>query len=101
MRNNKSRGENNVTAEAIKLGGPVLIANIQKLFNLYLNDLTFSFKWNNAVILPYKKGDKTCLENWRPISLLSDLYELFTRVLTTRLEAIMDFYQPRKQAGFR
>ena len=41
------------------------------------------------------------LENYRPISLLSVLYKLFTKIITKRIEKVLDSNQPREQAGFR
>ena len=49
----------------------------------------------------HKKGDITKLENYRPKSLLSQLYKLFMKVITKRIDNKLDFYQPIEQAGFR
>lgn len=102
MKNNKAPGEDEVTVEAIKVGGPLLLQKIRTLFNLCLQNSTVPQKWQEAsTILLHKKGDKTDLENYRPITLLSHLYKLFTRVITSRLERKIEFYQPKEQAGFR
>ncbi|CAG9828320.1 unnamed protein product, partial [Diabrotica balteata] len=102
MKNNKAPGEDGVVTEAIKLGGSVLIAKIQKLFNLCLWNQNIPTKWNNSItVLLHKKGDIADLERYRPISLLNHLYKLYTQIITNRLETQLDFYQPREQAGFR
>lgn len=43
----------------------------------------------------------TLLKNYRPISLLSHIYILFSRVITNRLARRFDEFQPPEQAGFR
>ncbi|XP_046976516.1 uncharacterized protein LOC124542632 [Vanessa cardui] len=58
--------------------------------------------WSRSVVvLFFKKGDKTLLKNYRPISLLSHVYKLFSRVITNRLARRFDEFQPPEQAGFR
>lgn len=57
--------------------------------------------WNKAVIiLLHKKGDMRKLDNYRPISLLSHVYELSRSVIFNRLSKKLDEYQPRQQADF-
>ena len=48
-----------------------------------------------------QKGDMRDIKNYRPISLLSHMYKLFTRILQERMERVLDQNQPRQQAGFR
>ncbi|XP_030751605.1 uncharacterized protein LOC115879096 [Sitophilus oryzae] len=92
MKNNKAPGDGGVVTEAIKMGETVLMTNIQRLFNLCLENQNIPTKWNNSIIILLdKKGDIADLENYRPISLLNHLYKL----------AKLDFYQPKEQAGFR
>ena len=54
----------------------------------------------NMVIF-FKKGNRKDIKNYRPICLLSNMYKLFTKIITTRLEKKLDENQHREQAGFR
>lgn len=45
--------------------------------------------------------DKTDHENFTPMSLLNHIYKLFARIVTSRLEQKLDFYQSRQQGIFR
>ena len=58
--------------------------------------------WNKAVmILLHKKGDKSDIGNYRPISLTSHICKLFSRIIKNRIGKQLDEHQPREQAGFR
>ena len=48
-----------------------------------------------------KTGNKKDFKNYRPICLLSNSYQVHTKVPTTRLEKTFYDNQPRQQAGFR
>jgi hypothetical protein len=56
---------------------------------------------HGVVALFFKKGDRTQLKNYRPITLLSHVYKLFSRVITNRLARRFDDFQPPEQVGFR
>lgn len=102
MKNGKSPGEDRITPEMLKMGGKALIETIGVLLNKCLMEGKIPEAWRNAeVVLIYKKGDYTNIENYRPISLLSHLYKLFTRIINNRLTKKLDSYQPTEQAGFR
>ena len=51
---------------------------------LYPNLRTASIK-----LIP-KKGDCTQIKNWRPISLLSNVYKVFSKAFANRLKRVID-----------
>lgn len=102
MKRGKAAGEDGVSVDILKAGGDVVIAKLANLFTKCLKDGKTPTSWKNAVVvLLHKKGDTKDLKNYRPISLLSVLYKLFTRVITNRIGNTLDANQPREQAGFR
>ncbi|XP_044767130.1 uncharacterized protein LOC123323016 [Coccinella septempunctata] len=102
MKNRKSPGEDRITCEMLKMGGVVIERSLQILLNKCLLEGNIPDTWKNAeMVLLFKKGDNGNVENYRPISLLSHMYKLLTRIITNRLTNKMDAYQPAEQAGFR
>lgn len=102
MKNNKAPGEDGIVAEMLKYGQEALVSILCKLLNKCLEESSIPENWNNAsVVILFKKGDKKLLENYRPISLLSVLYKLLTKIITTRISVKLDEYQPVEQAAFR
>ena len=102
LKNRKAPGEDGIIPEMLKINSEPLQTILAELFTKCLIETKVPENWNNDVItLLHKKGDIKNLDNYRPISLLSHLYKLFTRVIVNRLRQKLDFYQPREQAGFR
>ena len=98
----KSPGPDNITIDLIKCAGKPLAETLTKLFNKCLRDCSIPQEWNNAsMLLLHKKGDKKDIANYRPISLLSVVYKIFTKIITRRIEKVLDGNQPIEQAGFK
>jgi hypothetical protein len=76
---------------------------VTALFNRIIKSEEIPQQWQRStIILIHKKGNRDNLNNYRPISLLSNPYKLFTKILTNRLAKIMDQNQlPEQEAGFR
>jgi hypothetical protein len=61
--------------------------------------LTDVFRGATVKLIP-KKGDLSQLKNWRPISLLSNVYKILSRALNNRLNLIVNRVCSRAQKGF-
>uniref|UniRef100_A0A7E4UZN1 Reverse transcriptase domain-containing protein n=1 Tax=Panagrellus redivivus TaxID=6233 RepID=A0A7E4UZN1_PANRE len=97
-------GRDNVTPDSLRYGAITLSQLLTDLFNQIAEegclheDMTFS-----RTILLYKKGDPLDIGNYRPISLLSTIYKVLTKVLAERIGAtvVERGFLPPEQAGFR
>ena len=73
---------------------------IAERFTKYLRTATVPRAWSTSkTVLLMKTGDTEDLGNYRPITLLSQMYKLFTRILLQRIFRDVEF--SREQAGFR
>jgi hypothetical protein len=61
--------------------------------------MTHNFRSASIRLIP-KKGEGTDIKNWRPISLLSNVYKIFSRVLNNRLAKYTNRICSRAQKGF-
>jgi exonuclease III len=61
--------------------------------------LTHNFRSACIKLIP-KKGDPSNLKNWRPISLLSNMYKILSRAINERLKKIVNRVCSRAQKGY-
>jgi hypothetical protein len=61
--------------------------------------LTANFRSASIKLIP-KKGDNTILKNWRPISLLSNMYKIISRAINSRINKVVNRICSHAQKGF-
>lgn len=102
LKSDKTPGPDGITNEALKIGAPILLSHITRLFNLILETEIVPIQWcKSNIILLHKKGNLLDINNYRPISLLASMYKVFSSTLLRRISQDIDKAQPVEQAGFR
>ena len=102
MKNGKEAGKYQVNIETMKTGDETIAKQLAKLHTKGITERRIPKTWKEAnKVIFLKKGNRKDIKNYRPICLLSNMYTLFTKIITTRLEKKLDENQPREQAGFR
>ena len=88
----------------IKLCGNSICKPLSIIFNDCLKEEKFPSGWKKAHVVPvHKKGDKQCLQNYRPISLLPICTRIFERLIYNELFTFFtdsNLISPN-QSGFR
>ena len=88
--------------ETLKAGDETIAKQLAKLYTKCITERRMPKTLEEAnMVMFFKKGNRKDIKNYRPICLLSNMYTLFTKIITTRLEKKLDENQPREQAGFR
>ena len=104
LKANKSPGIDNILNEVIKIGKDAIKGHLVNLFNRILDTGKYPVLWSFGLIVPiHKKDDRSKVENYRGITLLSALGKLFTSILNNRLYDYMvqKGILKAKQGGFR
>ena len=88
---NKACGPDYVCARLLKEEAAELAPSLTALFNKSLHDAILPLDWVSANVCPiYKKGDKQCVSNYRPISLTCILAKVLERIVHTKLFCLFE-----------
>ena len=102
MKNVKEAGKDQVNIDTLKAGDETITKQLAKLYTKCITERRIPKTWKDTnMVIFFKKGNRKDIKNYRPICLLSNMYILFTKIITPRLEKKLYENQPREQAGFR
>ena len=104
MNTSKSVGPYCIPTNILKLSCPVLPKPLVKLINFLFSEGTFRNLPKFANIIPvFKKGDNLDYNNYRPISLISNIGKLIEKIVHKRLYSFLEKNSLlfKQQYGFR
>ncbi|XP_063598624.1 uncharacterized protein LOC134775096 [Penaeus indicus] len=102
LKNDKSPGADEITAELIKNGGPNIEAFYHKLCCKVWNDQKWPADWLKSVFVPIpKKGNTLQCTNNRTIALISHSSKILLKIIAKRMHWKMKAEIAEEQAGFR
>ncbi len=102
MKSRKAPGNDEVTADIFKAGGPPVLRWLYEIFTGVWKNEEMVEDWNLAILIRlFKKGDKQLCDNYRGISLLNVTSKLFSRMILNRIQQFIDNQLLEAQAGFR
>ena len=79
---NKPIGHDKISIRMIKICGKSICKPLQIIFSQCIDTGSFPLEWKKANVVPvHKKGDKQCLKNYRPVSLLPVCGKIFERLI--------------------
>lgn len=81
-----------------------ILPQIAHLFNRIYLEGTIPSSWKSATVVPiFKGGDKSCISNYRPISLLPVIVKILEKTLHYRLYTYLNAnnFFTESQGGFR
>ena len=104
LKNGKASGPNSIPTIVLKQLNSEISIILGNLFNLSFSTGVFPNILKTSSVLPlFKKGSKLICENYRPISLLSNISKLLEKLMYSRLYSFLNIYNclSELQFGFR
>jgi len=103
LSNKKSTGMDNLSGFFVKRFTLTLLPYLTHLFNLILKSGIIPETWKIAKIIPvHKKGNRTSISNYRPVSNLPSIAKAFELCILSKIEALdQDKIHSCSQHGFR
>lgn len=104
LKSKKAVGFDGLRAETLKRIRREIAQPLSHLVNLYISEGIFPDILKIGIIRPiYKNGDKSRINNYRPITLLSTLAKVVERILKVRMVKFLGKYEilSKNQFGFR
>ena len=100
----KSPGYDDVTAKFLQISEDLIATPLCQIFNMSMSSGIYPDKLKIAKVIPiYKKGSKSDVSNYRPISVLSCINKIYEKLLCKRLYKFLSIKKClyKYQFGFR
>jgi hypothetical protein len=104
LRSSQSCGYDEIPCKVLKCSLPCIISPLVYICNMSLTNGMFPTQLKFSQINPlFKKGNKSEMANYRPISLLTSFSKIFEKVIFNRLRDYVNNYNilAQEQYGFR
>ena len=104
MDTNKAAGLDNIPCNLLKIAAEIVSPSLTYIFNLSLETGIFPQDWKIAKVSPiFKKGDKTDIDNYRPISVISIIAKIFEKIIHNQFNNYLSKNKllNKYQSGFR
>ena len=95
----RSIGPDKVSSFFIKIAAPIIPKSLVNIYNTFVGSGIFPKDWKIAKVAPiYKRGSKSEMGNYRPVSVLPTLAMIFERLV---YDQFADYLERNKyQSGF-
>ena len=104
LSNSNATGHDGLSNVLIKAANPIIAPYLTRIINNCIRQSIFPSTWKvGKIAVVHKKGDKTVLNNYRPVTLLCSLSKIIEKVL---FDQILTFFNSnglmdKRQYGFR
>ena len=101
INSNKAQGPDGIHGKILKNCALGLAFPLSQIFKLSYNTGQIPLQWKSANVVPiHKKGSKSNVENYRPISLTCLVMKIFERIIKEELLSHTSQYLDSRQHGF-
>nr|XP_006819489.1 PREDICTED: uncharacterized protein LOC102801057 [Saccoglossus kowalevskii] len=98
LKNNKACGPDGIPSEMLKYSSVSMIKALQKMFNQILKNGQYPDNWSISILTPiHKQGNYLNTNNYRGVSVNSNIGKLFNAVLNRRLIKYLEYYTPKSR----
>lgn len=104
LKNSSSMGWDGISSYFLKLAADTLALPVTIICNLCFHTGVFPDALKRSVVIPiFKAGDRDCISNYRPISLLPTLAKVIEKIINKRLKSYLEKNNllSNNQHGFR
>ena len=91
LKGKKSSGIDDIPPAVLKDAADVLAKPLAKIINISLETGVFPSDWKTSKLTPiYKSGARDCIENYRPISIISAISKIIEKIVHRQLSAHLE-----------